>query len=195
MARYFVELDQEVEIVRNDKVSLPSITEKKPDYIVISPGPCTPNQAGISLELVKNFAGHIPILGVCLGHQTIAQAFGGRIITAKSIQHGMTSPILHANTALFDGVTCPFTATRYHSLVVEPNSLPPEFVISAWVNGIDLDGSPYKEIMAFEHQTLPLCGVQFHPESLMTEFGHQILDNFLKHPNNTRANKSTSIAW
>jgi len=184
LARYFVELGQTVEVVRNDKISVDEVARIAPAYLVISPGPCTPDQAGVSLAIVQRFAKQLPILGVCLGHQTIAQAYGADIVTAKNIKHGMTSSIRHLQTPLFKNVRDTFTATRYHSLVVEPNSLSSEFLITAWVDDVDASGQSVKEIMAFEHSQLPLYGVQFHPESLMTEYGHQILENFLTHPNN-----------
>ena len=191
LARYFVELGETVEVVRNDKISVKQIDRLSPESIVISPGPCKPDQAGVSLATVSAFAGKIPMLGVCLGHQTIAQAFGADIVTAQSIKHGMTSTIQHKQTPLFKDVAQPFTATRYHSLVVESQSLSDDFIVSAWVNDVDSGGNSTKEIMAFEHQQFALCGVQFHPESLMTDFGHQILSNFLTHPN--RVNQKHSL--
>ncbi|MDM7861251.1 aminodeoxychorismate/anthranilate synthase component II [Alteromonas sp. ASW11-36] len=188
LARYFVELGQHVEVVRHDQIDIAGITALAPEFIVLSPGPCTPNEAGISLDVVATFKGKIPILGVCLGHQTIAQHFGASIVKAQTVMHGKTSLVHHADSCLFSNVTSPFQATRYHSLVIDPESLATEFEVTAWV-GEAKDKSGY-EIMAIEHKTLPLFGVQFHPESLMTEFGHQILSNFLTH--NTHGNDSRS---
>lgn len=188
LARYFVELGQRVEVVRHDQIDIAEITALAPEFIVISPGPCTPNEAGISLDVVAAFKGKIPILGVCLGHQTIAQHFGASIVKAQTIMHGKTSQVYHAESCLFARVKSPFQATRYHSLVVAPETLPAEFSITAWVG--DAEDKNNYEVMAIEHNTLPLFGVQFHPESLMTEFGHQILSNFLNH--NTRSNDSCS---
>ena len=179
LARYFVELGQRVEVVRHDQISIDDIKTMAPDYIVLSPGPCTPNEAGVSLAVVAAFKGKIPILGVCLGHQTIAQHFGASIVKAQTIMHGKTSLVSHASDVLFNAVNSPFQATRYHSLVIAPSTLPDEFSVTAWV-GDPSDPSRY-EIMAIEHYSMPLFGVQFHPESLMTEFGHQILANFLAH--------------
>tara|TARA_R110000868_G_scaffold53389_3_gene167668 strand:+ start:3105 stop:3716 length:612 start_codon:yes stop_codon:yes gene_type:complete len=175
LARYFVELGQQVKIVRNDQLSCPEITKLNPDYLVISPGPCTPDQAGISLQAIEQFAGKIPILGVCLGHQAIGQVFGAQVVGAHNIKHGKTSLIQHNNSRLFQDVPSPFTATRYHSLLLELASITSEFEISAWCQE---QGLPL-EVMAIEHNTLALAGVQFHPESLLTEFGHQILANFI----------------
>ncbi|WP_100658015.1 anthranilate synthase component II [Alteromonas flava] len=181
LARYFCELGQTVEVVRNNQIELADIIRLQPEYIVLSPGPCTPDQAGICLDVVREFAGQIPILGVCLGHQTIAQALGGNVVNARQIMHGKTSLIEHSEKGLFKDVPNPFTATRYHSLVAEPASLPSTLIVTAWVAS---DQPKMDEIMAFEHISYPLYGVQFHPESLLTECGHQILRNFLFHPNN-----------
>ena len=172
LVQYFAELGQDVKVFRNDKISVTEIDEMKPDYIVISPGPCTPNEAGISLEIVHYFQGKIPLLGVCLGHQSIAQAFGGKIIHAKKIMHGKTSKIRHDNQGVFANLSNPFTATRYHSLVVERESCPECFDITAW-------STDDNEIMGIKHKTLPIEGVQFHPESILTEHGHDLLKNFL----------------
>ena len=172
LVQYFAELGQEVKVFRNDKISVTEIDGMKPDYIVISPGPCTPNEAGISLEIVNYFQGKIPLLGVCLGHQSIAQAFGGKIIHAKKIMHGKTSKIEHDNQGVFANLTSPFTATRYHSLVIERESCPECFDITAW-------STDDNEIMGIKHKTLPIEGVQFHPESILTEHGHDLLKNFL----------------
>lgn len=184
LARYLVELGQTVEVIRNDEISVDDVADLSPDYLVLSPGPCTPDQAGISLDVVERFTAKIPILGVCLGHQTIAQAHGAKIVTANTIKHGMTSSVEHKYSQLFKQVPKTFSATRYHSLVVEPQSLSSEFLMTAWVDDFDPNQQAIKEIMAIEHRWLPLYGVQFHPESLMTEYGHRILENFLTHPNN-----------
>lgn len=176
LARYFVELGQTVNVVRNDQISIQEIERLQPEYLVLSPGPCTPNEAGISLDAVKAFAGRIPMLGVCLGHQTIAQAFGAKIVGADSVMHGKTSQLQHNRSKLFNQVNQSFRVTRYHSLVVEPGSLSQNFDVTAWV---DSSEQSKREIMAIEHKSFTLMGVQFHPESLMTEFGHQILANFL----------------
>lgn len=173
LVQYFAELGQDVKVFRNDKISVTEIDEMKPDYIVISPGPCTPNEAGVSLEIVHYFQGKIPLLGVCLGHQSIAQAFGGKIIHAKKIMHGKTSKIGHDNQGVFSNLSNPFTATRYHSLVVERESCPECFDITAW-------STDDNEIMGIKHKTLPIEGVQFHPESILTEHGHDLLKNFLE---------------
>jgi anthranilate synthase/aminodeoxychorismate synthase-like glutamine amidotransferase len=172
LVQYFSELGQEVEVYRNDQISLDKIKQLEPSYIVISPGPCTPNEAGISLEIVNSFKGIIPILGVCLGHQTIGQAFGGKIVHAKNIMHGKTSDIEHTNSGVFKNLNNPFIATRYHSLVIERESCPAEFEITAW-------SKDDNEIMGIKHKTLPIEGVQFHPESILTEHGHDLLKNFL----------------
>jgi len=172
LVQYLGELGQEVEVYRNDEIDLAKIESLKPRHIVISPGPCTPNEAGISVPLIKEFAGKIPLLGVCLGHQSIGQAFGGNIIHAKQLMHGKTSQVSHTNVGVFKGLPNPFTATRYHSLVIERESIPDCLEITAWTE----DG----EIMGVRHKTLPIEGVQFHPESILTEYGHELLDNFLK---------------
>ena len=172
LVQYFAELGADVAVRRNDEVTLQQIEELHPQYIVISPGPCTPNEAGISVPVIKTFAGRIPILGVCLGHQSIGQAFGGRIIHAKQLMHGKTSVIHHNGSSVFSGLPNPFTATRYHSLVIERESLPDCLEITAWTD----DG----EIMGVRHMTFAVHGVQFHPESILTEHGHDMLDNFLK---------------
>ena len=173
LVQYFGELGQEVDVKRNDEITLDYIDKKKHDYIVISPGPCTPNEAGISVPLIRKFAGVIPILGVCLGHQSIGQAFGGKIIHAKELMHGKTSLIHHLDRGVFSGIPNPFIATRYHSLVIERESFPDCLEITAWTE----DG----EIMGVKHRTLAVEGVQFHPESILTEYGHDMLKNFLEH--------------
>lgn len=175
LARYFVELGQQVEVVRNDQIDCAGITQYQPEYLVISPGPCTPNEAGITLQAIKQFAGKIPMLGVCLGHQAIGQVFGARLIQARNIKHGKTSQVQHTDSELFSGVAQRFTATRYHSLLLDEVSIPNEFVVSAWCQ----DQGFAREVMAIEHKLLSVVGVQFHPESLLTTFGQQILGNFL----------------
>ena len=171
LVQYLAEIGQEVKVVRNDKISIEEINKLNPQYIVISPGPCTPNEAGISLELVEAFKGKIPILGVCLGHQSIGQAFGGKIIHAQTIMHGKTSKIFHNNKGVFRGIKDPFVATRYHSLVIEKQTLPNCFDITAWTDD--------NEIMGIKHKELAIEGVQFHPESILSEHGHDLLKNFL----------------
>ena len=170
LVQYFGELGQEVQVYRNDEIDLDRIAALKPDHIVISPGPCTPNEAGVSVSVIKQFAGTVPILGVCLGHQSIGQAFGGKIVHAKQLMHGKTSEIHHHDIGVFKGLPNPFTATRYHSLVIERESLPDCLEITAWTD----DG----EIMGVRHKTLAVEGVQFHPESILTEHGHAMLENF-----------------
>ena len=172
LVQYLGELGQEVVVYRNDEISLDEIQALHPERIVISPGPCTPNEAGVSVPLIRRFAGQVPILGVCLGHQSIGQAFGGRIVHAKQLMHGKTSAVHHANQGVFRGLHEPLTATRYHSLVIERESLPAELEVTAWTD----DG----EIMGVRHRTLAVGGVQFHPESILTEQGHELLGNFLK---------------
>jgi anthranilate synthase component 2 len=172
LVQYLGELGEDVQVYRNDEIDLARVAELKPDHIVVSPGPCTPNEAGISVPLIHEFAGKIPILGVCLGHQSIGQAFGGRIVHAKQLMHGKTSQIHHKNVGVFRDLPNPYTATRYHSLVIERESLPDCLEITSWTD----DG----EIMGVRHKTLPIEGVQFHPESILTEYGHELLQNFLK---------------
>ena len=177
VVQYLGELGADVKVVRNDEISCDDIVTLAPEKIVISPGPCTPNEAGISLELVERFAGKIPLLGICLGHQSIGQAFGGKVVRAREVMHGKTSPIYHNGTGVFTGLKNPYEATRYHSLVVERETLPECFDITAWTQ--HEDGS-MDEIMGLRHKTLAVEGVQFHPESILTEFGYELLDNFLK---------------
>jgi para-aminobenzoate synthetase component 2 len=175
LVQYFMELGQDTETYRNDAISLPEIETLKPDYIVISPGPCTPNEAGISLDLIAHFKGRIPILGVCLGHQAICQAFGGKIVKADKLMHGKTSQVEHDGKTIFQNIPNPFTATRYHSLVAEKASFPnAELEVSA-------TDTQLHEIMAARHRSLPIEGVQFHPESILTTEGKNILKNFLTH--------------
>ncbi|MBT3346878.1 MAG: aminodeoxychorismate/anthranilate synthase component II [Thiotrichales bacterium] len=176
LVQYFGELGAEVEVRRNDQITVDEVRDLKPARIVISPGPCTPDQAGISLELVQKMAGELPIMGVCLGHQTIAQALGANIIHAKEIMHGKTSMMHHNNSGLFKGLPNPMEATRYHSLVVDQATLSDEFEVTAWTE--NADGSR-DEIMGIRHKDLDLEGVQFHPESILTVDGHALLKNFL----------------
>ena len=176
LVQYFAELGAEVEVQRNDKLTINDIETLNPQQIVISPGPCTPNEAGVSLEVIEHFAGKKPILGVCLGHQAIGQAFGGDVVHAREIMHGKTSAVFHKNVGVFKGLNNPLQATRYHSLVIKKDTLPDCFEITAWTE--NPDGS-MDEIMGVRHKTLPIEGVQFHPESILTEQGHQLLKNFL----------------
>ena len=171
LVQYFGELGEEVKVIRNDEIDVPGITALHPQHIVVSPGPCTPNEAGVSVPLITEFAGAVPILGVCLGHQSIGQAFGGKIVRAKELMHGKTSMIEHENTGVFAGLPSPFVATRYHSLVIEPGTVPDVLEVTARTD----DG----EIMGVRHKTLPVEGVQFHPESILTQHGHDMLRNFL----------------
>ncbi len=177
VVQYLGELNADVRVVRNDEVTVEQIRELAPERIVISPGPCTPNEAGISLAAIEAFAGEIPLLGICLGHQSIGQAFGGKVVRAREVMHGKTSPIYHTGTGVFTGLPNPFTATRYHSLVIESASLPDCLEITAWTQ--HPDGS-VDEIMGVRHKTLAVEGVQFHPESILTDHGHQLLRNFLE---------------
>jgi anthranilate synthase component 2 len=176
LVQYLGELAAEVTVVRNDQVTLAEIAALKPDRIVISPGPCTPKKAGISIDTILHFAGKTPLLGVCLGHQSIAEAFGGRIVHAKKIMHGKVSSIYHQNKALFKGLNNPFIATRYHSLVIDQQTLPDCLEITAWTQN---EQGQLDEIMGVRHKQLTIEGVQFHPESILTEHGHQLLQNFL----------------
>lgn len=178
LVQYFGELDVEVEVYRNDQLTIDDIAEKAPDHLVISPGPCTPNEAGISMEAIRHFAGKIPLLGVCLGHQSIGQVFGGHVIRAHDVMHGKTSPIHHSNSGVFTGLENPLSATRYHSLVVDKDRLPNCLEVTAWT--CDEKGD-MDEIMGLKHKTLPVEGVQFHPESILTQQGHDLLKNFLTH--------------
>ena len=175
LVRYVTELGHRVEVYRNDELSISDIEVLNPDHIIISPGPGRPDGAGISLACVRFFAGTVPILGVCLGYQAIAQAYGGRIVKAASVMHGKTSSIEHDGLNIFQGLSNPFVATRYHSLVVDPASLPSILKVTAWTQG----ANEHKEIMAIEHRELKLFGVQFHPESVLTDGGARLLSNFL----------------
>lgn len=172
LVQYLGELGEEVKVFRNDEITLSEIEALAPDHILISPGPCTPNEAGISLDLLQHFKGVIPIFGVCLGHQAIGAAFGGNVIRAERLMHGKTSPIHHHGTSVFEGLESPFTATRYHSLIVERETLPDCLEITA--------ETAEGEIMGLRHKEYPIEGVQFHPESIITDHGHQMLRNFLK---------------
>ncbi len=177
LVQYLMELGEEVRVFRNDELSVDEVAALAPDHVVISPGPCTPNEAGISVALVERLAGKIPILGVCLGHQCIGQAYGGRVSHAREVMHGKTSMIHHTGAGVFRGLDNPFEATRYHSLIVEHESLPECLELTAWT---ERDGQ-LDEIMGFRHRELAVEGVQFHPESILTEHGHAMLENFLKH--------------
>ncbi|HDZ10081.1 anthranilate synthase component II [Pseudohongiella sp.] len=177
IVQYLGELGADVQVYRNDTLTLADIDALAPAKIVISPGPCSPSEAGISIDVIKHFAGNIPILGVCLGHQSIGQAFGGDVIRARQVMHGKLSPIYHNNTGVFSSLPSPFTATRYHSLVVDSKTLPDCLEVTAWTQLAD--GS-VDEIMGLRHKTLDLEGVQFHPESILSEHGHQLLKNFLQ---------------
>lgn len=177
LVQYFGELGADVTVVRNDEVTVEDIAKLNPDKVVISPGPCTPKEAGISVDAIRSYAGKYPILGVCLGHQSIGYAFGGNIIHAKSIMHGKTSLVYHNDVGVFKGLSNPFTATRYHSLVIEQATMPDCLEITAWTQ--DSAGN-IDEIMGVRHKTLDIEGVQFHPESILTEHGHDMLRNFLE---------------
>jgi anthranilate synthase component 2 len=177
LVQYLAELGAEVQVARNDQISIDQIAAIKPDHIVISPGPCTPREAGISVATIEEFKGRIPILGVCLGHQSIGYAFGGDIIHAKSIMHGKTSMVHHRNVGVFEGLENPFRATRYHSLVIAQTSLPACLEVTAWTED---DQGGIDEIMGVRHRELDLQGVQFHPESILTDQGHDLLANFLR---------------
>lgn len=176
LVQYFGELGADIKVVRNDEITIEEIAALAPEKIVISPGPCTPTEAGVSVDTIKTFAGKIPLLGVCLGHQSIGQALGGKVVRAPLVMHGKTSPVYHNNTGVFRGLSNPFQATRYHSLVIDKASLPDCLEITAWTQ--NEDGS-MAEIMGVKHKTLAVEGVQFHPESILTEHGHDMLRNFL----------------
>lgn len=177
VVQYLAELDADVKVVRNDEISIAEIEAMAPEKIVISPGPCTPNEAGVSVAVIETFSGRIPLLGICLGHQSIGQAFGGKIVRAKAVMHGKTSPIYHADKGVFHGLKNAYSATRYHSLVIEKESLPECLEITAWTQTED---GQVDEIMGVRHKTLAVEGVQFHPESILTEHGHDLLRNFLE---------------
>ena len=177
LVQYFGELGVEVQVFRNDQISVAQMEKLKPEQIVISPGPCTPNEAGVSVEAIKHFAGKKPILGVCLGHQSIGQAFGGKIVHASAIMHGKTSMIRHKGIGVFRDISNPFEATRYHSLVIEKDSLPECLEVTAWT---ETESGELEEIMGVRHKDYPIEGMQFHPESILTEHGHKLLQNFLE---------------
>ena len=179
LVQYFGELGEEVMVYRNDAITADEVLSVEPQHIVISPGPCTPNEAGVSVPMIERYSGKVPILGVCLGHQSIGQAFGGKIVHARQLMHGKTSPIFHNNKGVFHGLPSPFIATRYHSLVIERESLPDCLEITAWTE----DG----EIMGIRHKTLSVEGVQFHPESVLSEHGHKLLENFLSNKENPQS--------
>ena len=177
VVQYLAELKADVKVYRNDEITIAEIEKLAPEKIVISPGPCTPNEAGVSVECINAFGGKIPILGICLGHQSIGQAFGGKIIRAKQVMHGKTSMIHHDNTGVFKDLSNPFEATRYHSLVIEQSSMPDCLEINAWTEN---DDGSLDEIMGVRHKLLAIEGVQFHPESILTQHGHDLLNNFLE---------------
>ncbi|WP_415893435.1 aminodeoxychorismate/anthranilate synthase component II [Neptuniibacter sp. PT8_73] len=177
VVQYLGELGADVRVYRNDEITIEEIEALNPDHLVISPGPCTPNEAGVSVGAIEHFAGKLPILGICLGHQSIGQAFGGDIVRAKQVMHGKTSPVHHENTGVFEGLAQPVEVTRYHSLVIDQNTLPDCLEVTSWTQ--DEQGN-LDEIMGVRHKTLDIEGVQFHPESILTEQGHDLLANFLK---------------
>ncbi len=176
LVQYLGELGADVRVYRNDQIGISEIAALAPEHIVISPGPCTPNEAGVSVQVIEELGGKVPILGVCLGHQAIGQAFGGRVVHASAVMHGKTSPIHHRSEGLFQGLADPFQATRYHSLVIDRETLPDCLAITAWT---ETPAGEIDEIMGIRHRSLPVAGVQFHPESIMTEQGHALLRNFL----------------
>ncbi|WP_417546974.1 anthranilate synthase component II [Marinobacter segnicrescens] len=177
VVQYLAELGADVQVHRNDEITVEEIEALNPERLVISPGPCTPNEAGISMAAIRHFAGKLPILGICLGHQAIGQVYGGNIVRAGQVMHGKVSPVYHSDTGVFRGLSNPLQATRYHSLVIEKETLPDCLEVTAWTR--NEDGS-IEEIMGIRHKTLPIEGVQFHPESIMTEEGHELLRNFLR---------------
>ncbi len=177
VVQYLAELGQDVKVYRNDEISIATIEQLKPQHIVISPGPCTPNEAGISLDVIKHFAGQIPILGICLGHQSIGQNFGGSIVRAPTVMHGKTSMIKHNGMGVFAGLPNPFRATRYHSLVIDPENIPDSLEVTAWT---EHDDGAFEAMMGIRHRDYDIEGVQFHPESILTEHGHQLLEHFIK---------------
>jgi len=184
LVQYLGELHADVRVFRNDQISVAEIEGLRPDHIVISPGPCTPNEAGVSVETILHFAGKVPILGVCLGHQSIGQAFGGRVVHARQVMHGKTSPIRHRGIGVFRGLPDPVEATRYHSLIIAKESLPSCLEVTAWTETAD---GQVDEIMGVRHRELMVEGVQFHPESILTQHGHAMLKNFLEMKVATRA--------
>ena len=177
VVQYLAELGADVQVYRNDEITIEQIEALNPERLVISPGPCTPNEAGISMAAIEHFAGKLPILGVCLGHQAIGQVFGGNVIRAGRVMHGKVSPVFHNDTSVFRGLNNPLQATRYHSLVIDKDTLPDCLEVTAWTRN---DDGSVEEIMGVRHKTLPIEGVQFHPESIMTEQGHELLCNILR---------------
>ena len=175
LVQYLGELGAQVEVRRNDQVTIDQVDAMRPERIVVSPGPCTPHEAGISIELIRHFAGKTPVLGVCLGHQAIGEAFGGQVVRAPNLMHGKTSPVMHDNKTVFQGLPMPMTATRYHSLIVEETNLPEDLEVSAWTT--EKDGT--RTIMGLRHRRYPVEGVQFHPESVLTDAGKKLVANFL----------------
>lgn len=176
VVQYLAELKADVKVIRNDELTVDEIEALKPERIVVSPGPCTPNEAGVSIAVIERFKGRVPILGICLGHQSIGQAFGGQIVRARQVMHGKVSNIHHEGKGVFSGLSIPFAATRYHSLVIDKDTLPAELEVTAWTQ---LDDGSIDEIMGVRHKELLVEGVQFHPESIMSEHGHKLLQNFL----------------
>ena len=185
VVQYLQELGAEVEVFRNDAISLAGMEAREPDHLVISPGPCSPDEAGISLDAARHFAGQLPVLGVCLGYQALGQAFGGRVVRARQVMHGKTSSIVHTGVGVFSGLPSPFTATRYHSLVVERDSLPECFEMTGWT---ETEDGQRDELMGMRHRDYVLEGVQFHPESILTEHGHAMLKTFLDYRGGKREN-------
>jgi len=177
VVQYLGELGADVHVVRNDQIDVAGVEALQPERIVISPGPCTPDQAGISMELIKAFAGRVPILGICLGHQSVGQVFGGKVVRARQVMHGKTSQVYHREQGVFRGISNPFQATRYHSLVIEKESLPDCLEVTAWT---ETESGELDEIMGVRHRELAIEGVQFHPESILTAHGHDLLRNFLE---------------
>ncbi|ODJ94309.1 anthranilate/aminodeoxychorismate synthase component II [Pseudomonas viridiflava] len=183
VVQYLGELGADVKVIRNDELTIAQIEALNPERIVVSPGPCTPNEAGVSLEVINHFAGKLPILGVCLGHQSIGQAFGGDVVRARQVMHGKTSPVIHEDQGVFEGLNHPLVVTRYHSLVVKLDTLPDALEVTAWTAH---DDGSVDEIMGLRHKTLNVEGVQFHPESILTEQGHELFANFLKQHGGSR---------
>jgi anthranilate synthase component II len=183
VVQYLGELGADVRVIRNDEMTIEQIEALAPERIVVSPGPCTPNEAGVSLDVIRHFAGRLPVLGVCLGHQSIGQAFGGEVVRARQVMHGKTSPVFHLDQGVFAGLNNPLTVTRYHSLVVKRETLPECLEVTAWTS---LEDGSVDEIMGVRHKTLNVEGVQFHPESILTEQGHELFANFLKQQGGVR---------
>ena len=177
VVQYLAELGEDVQVYRNDEINLDEIRDLNPERIVISPGPCTPNDAGISMDVIRRFGGKVPILGICLGHQSLGQVFGAKVVKAKQVMHGKTSSIYHDGKGVFSGLENPFMATRYHSLVIDPATMPNDLAISAWTLG---ENDQVDEIMGVRHKKMELEGVQFHPESILTQYGYELLGNFLQ---------------